>query len=344
MSGTLAGLRRCCTSVARDVAGALERFCPGAVRRNEPLARHVTFRIGGPADILVLPRSLADLAAAVAWLYREGHPFVLLGRGSNVLIADRGVRGVVVKTGRGQDRVRYAGARVIAECGASLPQLSRAAASRGLSGLEFAAGIPGSVGGGVVMNAGAHGCALSDVVRSVRVLAPAGERRFGGEAMQFRYRESRLQHEPGVVLEAELELRPEDAAVCLRRLGEWLATRSDTQPLGPPSSGCIFRNPSGDHAGRLIDIAGAKGARVGDATVSQRHANYILNTGRATAADVLRLIAAVQATVRERTGVALEPEIKLVGEFDADPVGPDGDGAAGAAGVGGAPAPQGGTG
>ena len=303
-------------SIAHDGARTLEQLCPGGVRYNEPLARHVTFRIGGPADVLLLPRSLAHLSAAVAWLYREGRPFVLLGRGSNVLVADRGVRGIVIKTGRGQEGVRYEGSRIAAECGVSLPQLSRAAATRGLTGLEFAAGIPGSVGGGVVMNAGAHGCSMDGVVRTVRVLTPAGEQRWSREAMAFRYRESRLQREPGIVLEADLELRPADPAACVARLDDWLRTRGDTQPLGPPSSGCIFRNPAGDHAGRLIDASGGKGMRVGGAVVSDRHANYILNTQGATAADVVRLVADVRARVRDRTGIDLQPEIKLIGAFE----------------------------
>lgn len=304
------------SSVARDAAHALEQLCPGGVRYDEPLARHVTFRIGGPADVLLLPRSLAHLIAAVAWLYREGRPFVLLGRGSNVLVADGGVRGIVIKTGRGQEGVRYDGSRVVAECGVSLPQLSRAAATRGLSGLEFAAGIPGSIGGGVVMNAGAHGCSMDGVVRSVRVLTPAGEHRWSRDAMGFRYRESRLQREPGIVLEAELDLQRADPAASLARLDEWLRARGDTQPLGPPSSGCVFRNPAGDHAGRLIDTAGGKGMRVGGAVVSDRHANYILNTQGATAADVLKLIGEVRARVVEQTGIDLEPEIKLIGAFE----------------------------
>jgi UDP-N-acetylmuramate dehydrogenase len=304
------------SSVARDGAQALEQLCPGGVRYDEPLARHVTFRIGGPADVLLLPRSLAHLIAAVAWLYREGRPFVLLGRGSNVLVADRGVRGIVIKTGRGQEGVRYDGRRIVAECGVSLPQLSRAAATRGLSGLEFAAGIPGSIGGAVVMNAGAHGCAMDGVIHSVRVLTPAGEQRWSRDALHFRYRESRLQREPGIVLEAELDLHSADPAASLARLDEWLRERGDTQPLGPPSSGCVFRNPAGEHAGRLIDTAGGKGMRVGGAVVSDRHANYILNTDGATAADVLRLIGEVRARVEERTGIDLEPEIKLIGAFE----------------------------
>jgi UDP-N-acetylmuramate dehydrogenase len=298
------------------VAAGLERLCPGAVRRNEPLARHVSFRIGGPADILVLPPTLASLDAAVAWLYGEGLPFTVLGRGSNVLIADRGIRGVVIKTGRGQEGVVYDGPRVHAECGVSLPHLSRRTAERGLAGLEFAAGIPGSVGGAVVMNAGAHGCAMADVLVSARVRTPDGPVTWTGAGLGLRYRHSRIQDEGGVVLECDLCLRPAPAAETVARLDGWLRTRAESQPLGPPSSGCIFRNPDGDYAGRLIDAAGTKGLRVGGAVVSDRHANYILNTGGATARDVLELIGQVQARVRDRMGMDLTTEIKMLGEFE----------------------------
>jgi UDP-N-acetylmuramate dehydrogenase len=298
------------------LVAALERVCPGGVRVNEPLARHVSFRIGGPADILLLPRTLGDLEATVAWLYREAVPFLVLGRGSNVLIADRGVRGIVLKTGRGQEGVRYDGARVAAECGTSLPHLSRKASTRGLAGLEFAAGIPGSLGGAVVMNAGAHGSSMADITEHVRVLTPAGEMRWNASDLAFGYRQSRLQREGGVVLDAMLVLHPADPRETVARLERWLGTRSETQPLGPPSSGCIFRNPEGDHAGRLIDAAGAKGLRVGGAIVSDLHANYILNAGGATAADVRALMGLVRARVREQCGRDLLAEIKMIGEFE----------------------------
>ena len=299
------------------VAAALERLCPGGVRRGEPLAKHVSFRIGGPADILVLPPTLESLDAAAAWLYTEGLPFIVLGRGSNVLIADRGIRGVVVKTGRGQEGVVYDGPHVHAECGVSLPHLSRRTADRGLAGLEFAAGIPGSVGGAVVMNAGAHASAIADVLVSARVRTPRGVATWTGADLALRYRHSRLQEQPGVVLDCELMLRPASAEETVARLDAWLRTRAESQPLGPPSSGCIFRNPDGDYAGRLIDAAGTKGLRVGGAVVSDRHANYILNTGNATARDVLALIGQVQARVRDHTGTDLATEIKMLGDFEA---------------------------
>jgi UDP-N-acetylmuramate dehydrogenase len=299
------------------VTDSLERLCPGAVRRGEPMARHVSFRIGGPADVLVLPRTLAALDAAVAWLYGERVPFVILGRGSNVLIADRGIRGVVLKTGRGQEGVGYDGDRVHAECGVSLPHLSRRTAERGLAGLEFGAGIPGSVGGAVAMNAGAHGHCLAEVVRSARVRTPGGQAVWTADDLRFRYRHSRVQDEPAVVLDCELTLHPAPADETVARLEEWLQTRAESQPLGPPSSGCIFRNPDGDYAGRLIDAAGTKGLRVGGAVVSDRHANYILNTGSATARDVLELIELVRGRVRDHAGEDLATEIKMLGEFEA---------------------------
>ncbi len=299
----------------QTVAAALERVCPGAVHRDALLARHVSFRIGGPADVLVLPRTLDELRRVATWLYRAAEPFVVLGRGSNVLVADRGVRGVVLKTGRGQDRLRFDGPRISAECGVSVPYLARQAAVRGLAGLEFAGGVPGSIGGAVVMNAGAHGHCMAEIVRRVRVVTPDGDRAWCGDEMAYAYRESRLQHEPAVVLDVDLELHEDRPGVTTARLDEWLQHRSDTQPLGPPSSGCVFRNPPGDHAGRLIDAAGGKRLRVGDAHVSERHANYILNMGHATASDVLDLIALVQDRVREEFGTALELEVKPLGEF-----------------------------
>ncbi|MDR7482785.1 MAG: UDP-N-acetylmuramate dehydrogenase [Armatimonadota bacterium] len=299
----LATLERRLRAVARDV------------RRDAPLARHVSFRIGGPADLLVIPRSMRELRAACDVLFAEGiHPLVL-GQGSNVLISDRGVRGVVVKIGKGLDRVRLDGTRVVAECGAGVPALALRTARAGLAGLEFAAGIPASAGGAVVMNAGAHGHAIDEVTESVEVLTPEGVRRLDRAALGFAYRSSVLQTRPWVVASVSMVLQPGDPATIVRRLEEWLALRGATQPIGPPSSGCVFRNPPGDHAGRLIDQAGLKGLAVGGARVSEVHANYIVNTGGATAADVLALVEQVRARLAAQAGVHLELEVKLLGEF-----------------------------
>ncbi len=300
---TLATLERRLREVVRDV------------RRDAPLDRHVAFRIGGPADILVIPNNITELRTATTVLFSEGiHP-VILGQGSNVLVGDRGVRGVVVKIGKGLDRVEIDGTRVIAEAGAGLPSLALRTARRGLAGLEFAAGIPASVGGGVVMNAGAHGHAMAQIVGSADVLTPDGERRLDRDALGWDYRSTALQGQPWVVATVTMVLQSEDPAAIRARLDAWLAHRGATQPIGPPSSGCIFRNPPRDHAGRLIDLVGAKGLAVGAACVSEVHANYIVNQGGATAADVRALADQIRARVAERTGITLNLEVTLLGEF-----------------------------
>ncbi len=304
-------------SARAEVVRVLRTLCRD-VREGEPLSRHVSFRIGGPADVLVVPRSADELRAVVGWMFAARLPFVVLGQGSNVLIADAGIRAVVLKIGKGLDGVVFDGDRVTAQAGAGLPFLARAAAARGLAGLEFAAGIPASVGGAVVMNAGAHGRAMADVVQSVRVLQPDGERVLAAGELAYAYRTSALQHRPAVVVDATLQLRQSDPAAVRELTDRWLAQRAATQPLGPPSSGCVFRNPPGDHAGRLIDLAGGKGLQVGGARVSEVHANYIVNTGGATASDVLALMRQVSGLVMEKFGVRLEPEIKLLGEFAPD--------------------------
>ncbi len=297
-----------------SVVEALRARCRD-VRTDEPLSRHVSIRIGGPADVLVVPRTAEELREVTRWLFNSGERFVVLGRGSNVLVSDRGVRGVVVKVGHGLDRVRWEGASVRAEAGAALPRLAFRAARRGLRGLEFAAGIPGSVGGAVVMNAGAHGHSVQEVARAVHVVTPSGEQVWPAQAMGFGYRTSRLQSEPGVVVEVELALTFDDPAEVLDRMHVWLRHRGATQPVRLPSSGCIFRNPPGDAAGRLVELAGGKGLREGGVEVSVLHANYIVNTHGGRAEDVLRLVERVRERVRRTFGVELELEVQLVGEF-----------------------------
>ena len=300
-----------------DLVRRLKQVCPD-VREREPLRKHVSFRIGGPADVLVVPRSADELRAVARSLFDEHVPFVVLGAGSNVLISDAGIRGVVLKIGKGVDRVRRDGDRLIAESGVGLPHLARDAAAAGLSGLEFAAGIPASVGGAVVMNAGAHGHAMAEIVSAVHAVTPDGEVELRAPLLEYAYRTSVLQNRAAVVTDVTLQLRAADSAAVRRQTEEWLAHRSATQPIGPPSSGCVFRNPAGDHAGRLIDLAGGKGLAVGGARVSEIHANYIVNTGDATAVDVLTLMRKVNALVAEKFGVKLDPEVKLLGETAPD--------------------------
>jgi UDP-N-acetylmuramate dehydrogenase len=299
-----------------QVAADLRAVCRD-VREREPLQRHVSFRVGGPADVLVVPRSVEELRAVAAALFARRLPFVVLGQGSNVLIADAGIRGVVVKIGKGPDQFAFDGERLRAQAGAGLPHLARAAADHGLGGLEFAAGIPASIGGAVVMNAGAHGHAMDEVVEGVEIVDGSGARRLRADELAYAYRTSRLQREPAVVVDATLRLGRGDPAEIRARTETWLRQRGETQPIGPPSSGCVFRNPPGDHAGRLVDLAGGKGLSVGGARVSDVHANYIINTGGATAADVVTLAHKVKALVAEKFGMVLEPEIKLLGEFEA---------------------------
>jgi len=297
-------------SLARTLRGVCRD-----VREHEPLSKHVSFRIGGPADLLAVPRSVAELRAVAAFLFARGLPFVVLGAGSNVLIADRGLRGVVVKIGKGVDAFGFAAETLTAAAGAGLPHLARAAAEAGLAGLEFAAGIPATVGGAVVMNAGAHGHAMDEIVERVDIVDAAGGRTLSRGALGYAYRTSGLQQEAAVVLDVALRLRAGNPAEIRARTELWLRHRSESQPIGPPSSGCVFQNPSGDHAGRLVDLAGGKGLAVGGARVSEVHANYIINTGGASAADVLALADKVKTLVAEKFGITLKPEIKLLGEF-----------------------------
>lgn len=285
------------------------------VRRGEPMSRHVLFRIGGPADLLVVPRSIGELRAAMAVLFEGGHRPVILGHGSNVLIGDRGIRGAVVKIGNGVGRARIKGAKVVAEAGAGLPSLALRTARQGLAGLEFAAGIPGSVGGAVVMNAGAYGHSISEVFEKAEVLTPDGPMGVGPDAMGFGYRTTAIQGRPWVVASVTLGLRPDTPAMVQSRLEGWLERRGATQPLGRMSAGCFFRNPYGDHAGRLIEAVGGKGLAVGGARVSEIHANFIINEGGATAAEVLALVTQVRGLVQERLGITLELEVQLLGEF-----------------------------
>lgn len=291
------------------------RHAVGDVRRDEPTSRHVLFRIGGPADLMVIPRSIGELRAAIEVLFEEGHRPVILGNGSNVLIGDRGIRGVVVKIGKGVGRVRIKGASVFAEAGAGLPALALRTSRKGLAGLEFAAGIPGSVGGAVVMNAGAYGHSMAEIFDAADVLTPDGPVRLGPEAMGFAYRATAIQGRSWVVAAVALALRPDSPALVQARLKAWLERRGATQPIGRMSAGCFFRNPSGDHAGRLIEAVGGKGLAVGGARVSEIHANYIVNEGGATAADVLALAEQVRGRLQERMGITLELEVKLLGEF-----------------------------
>jgi len=308
------------------LAAALRRWGL-SLERDVPLARFTTARIGGPADALVIVEDVPALADVVWGAWADGIPVTLLGGGSNVLIADRGVRGLVVLNRARAWRFETDG-RVWAASGVLLPTLARLCAERGWAGLEWAIGVPGTVGGAVVGNAGAHGGDIAGCLEAAELLVPgSGIETWQAEQLALGYRTSRLKVWPAeprpVVLAARFALRPEDPAAILERMAAFNAYRRRTQP-GGASIGSMFRNPPGDYAGRLIEAAGLKGARRGGIVISPLHANFFINEGNGTAADVRALMAEVQRRVWERFGVWLEPEIEFLGEWGdetADPCG-----------------------
>lgn len=288
------------------------------VKANEPLAPYTSFRIGGPALMFATPSDQQALRHVLAFCADEGLPWFVLGRGTNVLISDAGYHGMVIHLGRPWAWLRVSGNIVAVGAAYPLPALARKAADAGLAGLEFAAGIPGSAGGAVAMNAGAFGSSMANVVREVECILPSGEARtLAGPHMAFAYRHSRALAEPMILVGARLALTPDNADAIRRRTADYQAQRKARQPLTSWSAGSVFRNPPGDAAGRLIEAAGCKGMKRGGALVSPKHANFIVNVGGATAADVVGLMRQIQQHVQDMFGVHLEPEIKLLGEFDA---------------------------
>jgi UDP-N-acetylmuramate dehydrogenase len=284
----------------------------GEILTEEPLAPFTTWRIGGPAEILAQPEDRDDLIAAVRWASSSGTPWRVLGNGSNLLVRDEGVRGLVLRVRKGISRVAVDGTRVLTEAGASFPAVANLAASRGLAGIEFGAGIPGTIGGAVVMNAGWHEHEIGNVIESVEVLEIDGSvETLGRDACEFGYRKSALRGRWGVVLAAALALERDDPAAVSARLESYAASRKASQPTELPSCGSVFLKPEGDFAGRLIEQAGLKGARSGDVEVSPKHANFFVNLGRGTSSDVLALVERVEREVASRFGVSLVREFEV---------------------------------
>jgi UDP-N-acetylmuramate dehydrogenase len=289
------------------------------VKRDEPLARYTTMKIGGPADYLLDADARPALAAALKLLSAHHVPYCLLGKGSNVLVSDRGVRGAVIRLGDDFKRVawREEDSGVSVEVGAAhaMTQLVREAARRGLAGLEFAEGIPGSVGGALYMNAGAYGSEMEKIVERVEGATPSGEAlAFRRAELKFTYRDSHLP--PGTIVTAvTMRLEKKDSAEVSTKVRELVSRRKSSQPAGFPNSGSMFRNPPGDFAGRLIEAAGWKGRRIGQAQISDRHANFIVNHGGATAADVKALMDGARAEVKDKFDVELAPEVRFLGEW-----------------------------
>ena len=285
----------------------------GKVLEQEPLARHTTWRLGGPARYVVLPAGVDDVEKTMQFARELGLPWMVLGLGSNVLVRDGGFPGIVIKLGKGLDRLEMKGATAIVGGGLPTPLLARRTAEAGFTGVERFIGIPGTVGGGVYMNAGCHGAEFAEVVTEVTVMDAAGKTKtLARRQISYKYRSSNLGDV--VILEAKLGLAEEPPAKLKEIQGRLLRWRKAGTPFDQPCAGSTFRNPSGTKtAGMLIDEVGLKGHRVGGAQVSPMHANYFVNTGNATAADVLKLIDHVRKTVAKRAGVELELEVKVVG-------------------------------
>lgn len=296
----------------------VKAFAPGRVSGGVLSSTLTTWAVGGPIEVLVQPWDENEAARAVRMAGEEGLGCWIMGRGSNLLVSDRGIRGVVVRPGSGFDAVQFRGDRVIGEPGVMLPVLARECARRGLSGLEFGVGIPGSLGGAVATNAGAQGSDVGGIVERVQVLRRSGTRESWESAyLEFGYRRSRLLDEPALLLSAVLQLVEADPQRVEARTSTLLEKRTD-QPAGR-SAGSVFRNPEGDHAGRLLEQAGAKGMVVGGARVPDAHANFIVTEEGSSARDVLRLIKILQDRVSETAGTLLAPEIVFAGFEAEDP-------------------------
>ena len=281
---------------------------------NAPMSEHTTLKLGGPADYLVFPRSAEEINALFAEAGAYNLPVTVIGHGSNLLVLDGGIRGLVICIGKNMRTITREGNMITAQAGAMLGSVAVEAAEAGLSGLEFASGIPGTVGGGVTMNAGAYNGEMSQVVKTVKALSPGGkEIVLSREEMDFSYRHSAVTEKNLIVTEATFELQPRDPATIRAKMSELNARRAEKQPLDVPSAGSTFKRPEGFFAAALIDQCGLKGYSIGGARVSMKHAGFLVNTGNSSK-DFYDLMQKVQQIVEERVGVKLEPEIRILGE------------------------------
>lgn len=287
---------------------------PGQILLDEPMSRHTTFRIGGPAKIFCRPGTRRQVADTVRACREAGENYYILGNGSNVLVSDEGYEGVVIQLFQNQKEARIEGCRLYAQAGLLLVKAANMAGRAGLTGMEFASGIPGTLGGALVMNAGAYGGEMKDLVEEVLVMTEDGEfLRLAGEEMEFGYRASVISRKRYVALEAILKLAKGDPVAIEERMRELRELRTSKQPLEYASAGSTFKRPEGNFAGKLIMEAGLRGFQVGGAQVSEKHCGFVINRGDATAEDVRKLVAHVQEEVMKRFGVMLEMEVKLLG-------------------------------
>ncbi len=283
---------------------------------HEPMSKHTTFRVGGEAECFIMIQQEEELAQLIPYLNQIEKEYFILGNGSNLLVGDKGYRGIVMKFAGPMEGIRVEGTRITAKAGAMLTKVAVTAKENALSGLEFAAGIPGSIGGGVVMNAGAYDGEMKQVVEAVRVMDKDGQiTTLDNDTMEFGYRTSIIKNRPFIVLEVALCLTEGDQAQIGARMEELMEQRRSKQPLEYPSAGSTFKRPEGNYAGKLIMDAGMRGYRIGGARVSDKHCGFVVNTGKATAADIKEVIEEVQERVKERFHVTLEPEVVFLGDF-----------------------------
>ncbi|MBU9720440.1 MULTISPECIES: UDP-N-acetylmuramate dehydrogenase [Bacillaceae] len=297
-----------------DLKKKLQDLNVGRITENEPLKNHTTWKIGGPAQIFFEPDSIEGLKKGMSAIADADVPWFVLGKGSNLLISDKGLEGVVIKMGDNLTHLEEDGETITVGAGYSLIKLATIMSKKGLSGLEFAGGIPGSVGGAVFMNAGAHGSDISNILVKAHVLMPDGTLKWlSKDDMDFSYRTSRLQNDGGVCVEAIFKLTTGDKDTIKQELQANKEYRRNTQPWNYPCCGSVFRNPLPQHAGKLIEESGLKGFSIGDAQISEMHANFIVNKGEATAQNVIDLIQHIQQTIYEKYQVTLETEVERIG-------------------------------
>ena len=297
--------------ISKTVLETLERFVPREnIRPGEPMSRHTTFRIGGEADCFVEIESTEQLIQLGRYLQMIELPCLVLGNGSNLLVSDRGYPGVVLHVGARMQQIQVQGDRLVAQAGASMAQAARTAWEQSLTGLEFASGIPGTLGGGVIMNAGAYGGEFSQIVSQVKAVDREGNvLELDNAAMEFGYRTSAIKNQPFTVVEVTLQLARGEQDAIQGRMEELARRRQEKQPLESPSAGSLFKRPEGYYAGELIMKSGLRGCQIGGARVSDKHCGFIINTGKATCEDVRDLIAHVQERVKACFGVELETEV-----------------------------------
>lgn len=287
------------------------------VRLNEPMSLHTTFKIGGPAELYLTPSNRSQLVALIRLFKQIGSvPYCVIGNGSNILVGDMGVKGVVIEIGKAIGEIDVSGSTITADAGVLLSKLAASAARNGLSGLEFASGIPGSLGGAIYMNAGAYGGEMKDVVTEVKYIDNSGNIcTAAGDMCDFGYRHSIFTNSNMIILSATLMLKPDNAEAIKERIAELTQKRVSKQPVDKASAGSTFKRPEGYFAAALIEECGLKGYTVGGASVSEKHSGFVVNNGGATAKDVCSVIKHVKKVVKQEKGVDLETEIKIIGEF-----------------------------